>query len=724
MWETRRRFAVPAECERSQTRSASRVMALRVAMTALIVVSTVAMAAATAGATVADLPNGQRLSYQPAPIAHSKAAARARVFDTFFTNLDYGGGPIMTSNTDYTLYWRPATATAYPADFKSGVNTYFKDLEHDSGGNQNVESVATQYNDSSGQFVKYQTAFGGELADEDPYPDNGCTRAPKCLTDEQLRTEIVKYVGEHKLPTDMNHEYFLLTPEGVESCFEESPEAECSANVSNEEFASYCAYHGIIHLVGGGMIVYANDPFVNGKLCDEEHHINGTSDSALFGGLSHEHNESITDPEPNNAWTDWGKLTGENGDKCRTFEPPSEFGEPLGEVEVRGKKLTYNQEINGHKYWYQQEWSNKGDQCLQRLTFSASEAPTGRFLAAAVGVNEVELNVAGSSAGASVRYSWQFNDREGNLEDQTSETTALTIRHKFPTSGVYTVALTVFEPDGTSIGTAHTIEVGGSGPAAKIAVATATPTAGLPVAFDGTESTDPPGGSIATYAWDFGDGSEGSGATPSHTYAAVGSYTATLTVMGTDGLTASTTRLVTVAAPSSGSGGGDGGSEAGGATGGGTRTSASSSSTPATAAARTVAPNSAFSARTGTFAPATGAIAFTESVSDPGTFSWLATFQNGKFGAFASSSKCKAGFIKPAGKCRPAKIVFAKGRQAVAGAGTVSFTLKPSTSAAKALKNALRKGKGVPVSVTLSFQSSRGGSPVSHVQTLTVKLES
>ena len=51
-------------------------------------------------------------------------------------------------------------------------------------------------------------------------------------------------------------------------------------------------------------------------LCDDGNHPNGTSDGALIGGLSHEHVESITDPEPNNAWTDWGAETGEIGDKC------------------------------------------------------------------------------------------------------------------------------------------------------------------------------------------------------------------------------------------------------------------------------------------------------------------------------------------------------------------------------------------------------------------------
>ena len=52
---------------------------------------------------------------------------------------------------------------------------------------------------------------------------------------------------------------------------------------------------------------------------------------------------------------------------------------------------------------------------------------------------------------------------------------------------------------------------------------------GVPVMFNGSGSTDPDGGTLA-YAWNFGDGSAGTGATPSHTYAAAGSYLVTLRV--------------------------------------------------------------------------------------------------------------------------------------------------------------------------------------------------
>jgi len=76
---------------------------------------------------------------------------------------------------------------------------------------------------------------------------------------------------------------------------------------------------------------------------------------------------------------------------------------------------------------------------------------------------------------------------------------------------------------------------------------TATPT-NLAVAYDATASSDPDG-TIASYAWDFGDGTTATGATPTHThtYTAAGTYPIVLTVTDNSGATATATKQVTVA---------------------------------------------------------------------------------------------------------------------------------------------------------------------------------
>lgn len=62
--------------------------------------------------------------------------------------------------------------------------------------------------------------------------------------------------------------------------------------------------------------------------------------------------------------------------------------------------------------------------------------------------------------------------------------------------------------------------------------------------FDGTGSTDADG-TITGYSWDFGDGSAGTGANPSHTYPRGDSYSVRLVVTDNDGATGALTSTVT-----------------------------------------------------------------------------------------------------------------------------------------------------------------------------------
>ena len=67
-----------------------------------------------------------------------------------------------------------------------------------------------------------------------------------------------------------------------------------------------------------------------------------------------------------------------------------------------------------------------------------------------------------------------------------------------------------------------------------VTVSTQSGGAPLPVYFDGSASTAV-NGTIVDWAWDFGDGTTGSGATVTHTYNTPGDYFASLTVTDSNG---------------------------------------------------------------------------------------------------------------------------------------------------------------------------------------------
>ena len=479
-----------------------------------------AIAASSASAVLKKLPNGQTVSYQPLLPTQSAQTQPA----VPKVSMDYNGGAVMPSNTDYMVLWSPQGLGAYPPGFVFGIARYFRDLAHDSGGNQNVDSVGPQYNDLTGAVANYDVRFGGVLLDTHPYPQSQCpTAAPvtNCLTDAQVQQELVNVVTAHHLKTDLSHEYYLLTPPHVETCFSNNPATNfdgCSAG-EPPPFRAFCAYHQNTALPT--MLFYANDPYdADNTRCQDGNYPNGLiSDGQINGGLSHEHMESVTDPIPNDAWTNGaGPNQGlEVGDECNRVR-----GNPLG---TAPNGSPYNQVINGHFYWYQEEWSNFTESCVQRVTLPA-RLPTARETVRSGAGTDMTFDASGSTApGGVAEFSWQFNDA---FAAPTIQQTTPTITHKFPAAGAYSTGVAVFNPVGLSAGTGGIVITGKNGfqPAFTVSQPTRDEgRAGRTVSFSALTTVS--GQPVINYLWEFGDGTTGSGATPTHTYRRPGTYTVT-----------------------------------------------------------------------------------------------------------------------------------------------------------------------------------------------------
>lgn len=142
-------------------------------------------------------------------------------------------------------------------------------------------------------------------------------------------------------------------------------------------------------------------------------------------------------------------------------------------------------------------------------------------------VGESVTFTATASGTPPISYAWDFGDGAGGA--------GALVTHAYAAAGDYLVTLTATNPCGVEVVT-HTVSVGQPcDPVhdADFSWAPTTPPVGQYVAFTGTAQGDPP----ITYAWDFGDGVSGTGASITHTYSVGGDYDVVMTATNACGQT-------------------------------------------------------------------------------------------------------------------------------------------------------------------------------------------
>lgn len=168
-----------------------------------------------------------------------------------------------------------------------------------------------------------------------------------------------------------------------------------------------------------------------------------------------------------------------------------------------------------------------GSTDVQTMTITVHPLPTVSFTASPTAAcpgssiqftNTTNLNIPGTGT-----YLWDFGDGGGS--------TAQSPAHTYYTSGFHNVSLFATNAQGCQSSVVQNQFINIYTPPAINVSAPTTFYCSAPATVNFANTTT--GTSPITFEWDFGDGQQGTGTTPSHTYGTVGVYT--VTIIATDG---------------------------------------------------------------------------------------------------------------------------------------------------------------------------------------------
>jgi PKD repeat protein len=171
------------------------------------------------------------------------------------------------------------------------------------------------------------------------------------------------------------------------------------------------------------------------------------------------------------------------------------------------------------------------DSATEQIT--ASEALRADFTWNPVTGSPLVIQFNSTSRGEAIGFRWDFGDG-GSSDEQNPQ-------HTYAAGGQYTVTLTVMGRDRTTAETSQIVTV--------IQPVTAAFTASQTPGTLGVQFTSTSSGQIASYAWDFGDGTTSNEPNPQHTYGSANVYTVTLTVTDANGGSDSEQQNVAVTQP-------------------------------------------------------------------------------------------------------------------------------------------------------------------------------
>jgi hypothetical protein len=407
------------------------------------------------------------------------------------TPLVYHSGEVVHSNASYAIYWDPEDKGAAWQQLTAG---FLEGAADESGPNTltNVNAVATQYRETSGANAAYSSSFRGAYTDVDPFTgaENcavGVGAGPPptfCVSDEQIRTELEKYISANKLPVGLNPViggptpiYFVFTPPNVTVCLgNRGGTTHCSKAGSPEE--PFCSYHSFT-AVSAATVLYAVIPATATTECQDNKTVleepNETPADIIINSVAAEQIAAVTNPKLN-GW--YGPIGEEVPDKCRyNFLPLQPVAGPAAAPKE------FNQMIFGVKYYLNDEFNQAalyapypGNACINTVTMVPQfTGPTTVSTHEPVTFNSTESYIDLGIAS----YHWEFGPGETaevNCGERTptngskpwqcnansgtgNPNPVASVVHTYAKSGTYEVKLRVIDDGGHSAVVTHSITV-------------------------------------------------------------------------------------------------------------------------------------------------------------------------------------------------------------------------------------------------------------------------
>jgi PKD repeat protein len=469
----------------------------------------------TASAHLVRKPDGQLVGRLSPATVHPSTASPHHRGETQGL-LEYKGGPLMLKSTLYAIFWAPASHP-FPVGYETAIIQYLKDLAASSTAETtatNDWSVAEQYENAAHERISGSISYGGAYTDTKPYP-NEAVPTLNCIGDVNTEPCIN---GEEEIKQELE----------ADITAERWPAGNPEANPTDQ------------YLVFTPPKVDSCEELA-GKSCTytEKESYCAYHASFSFGAGT---NKVV-----------WSNMP---------YEPGCDSGQAPTGVSAAGASAA------------------DADGTLDSLIHELLESATDPGTTNAAGYVDSAGNEIGDKCTGPVIVVPEPGYAESTygmpLGGSLSAKTAfneLVNGHQYYVQAMWSnaPAQTPALPGSPAAGCVQR-----GGPSPDFATPSGTLSAQLAVKFDASNSYDleQP---LTKYEWNFGDGAidTTSGATPSHVYAAPGTYTVKLTVSDERGAADSSTEELPVTvgpaqASASGGSSGSGGTSGGGASTGGT----------------------------------------------------------------------------------------------------------------------------------------------------------